>query len=79
VADSGTGLLAWASDGSGLIGSTNERFNLHFYATSGEGPRRLTTLEDETFTRGTLARDGRHIIASRGRLLRDTFTIRGFR
>lgn len=38
-----------------------------------------STLQDETFIRGTLAPDGRHLIASRGRLLRDTFTIRGFR
>jgi Tol biopolymer transport system component len=76
---SGTGLLTWAIDGSGLIGSTRERFNLHFYPTTGAGPRQLTSLKDETFVRGTLAADGRHIIASRGRLLRDTFTIRGIK
>jgi Tol biopolymer transport system component len=75
----GTGLVTWAHDGSGLIASTSERFNLHFYPTTGDGPRQLTALEDEIFIRGTLATDGRHIIASRGRLLRDTFTIRDFR
>jgi hypothetical protein len=43
------------------------------------GPRGvLLAGVDERFIRGTLAPDGRHIIASRGRLLRDTFTIRGF-
>ncbi len=79
VAATSSGLLVWARDGSGLIASTNERFNLHFYPLTGTGPERLTTLQDETFIRGTLAPDGRHLIASRGRLLRDTFTIRGFR
>ena len=79
VAATGTGILMWAPDGSGLIASTRERFNLHFYATTGAGPKRLTDLQDETFIRGTLAPDGRHIVASRGRVLRDTFTIRDFR
>jgi Tol biopolymer transport system component len=79
IAATGTGLVAWARDGSGLIASTRERFNLHFYPVTGDGPRQLTALQDETFIRGTLARDGRHAIASRGRLLRDTFTIRGFK
>jgi Tol biopolymer transport system component len=78
IAATGTGLFSWASDSSGLIASTRERFNLHFYPLNGDGPKQLTTLEDETFIRGTLAPDGRHIIASRGRLLRDTFAIRGF-
>ncbi|MGQ0732288.1 MAG: protein kinase domain-containing protein [Acidobacteriota bacterium] len=79
IAATGTGLVTWARDGSGLIASTRERFNLHFYPLTGAGPRQLTALQDETFIRGTLAPDGRHVIASRGRLLRDTFTIRGFK
>jgi Tol biopolymer transport system component len=79
VTATGTGLLVWASDGSGLIATSNERFNLHFYPITGDGRKQLTALQDETFIRGTLALDGRHIIASRGRLLRDTFTIRDFR
>ena len=79
IAAAGTGLVSWAKDGSGLIASSRERFNLHLYPTTGDGPKQLTALQDETFIRGTLAPDGRHIIASRGRLLRDTFTIRDFR
>jgi serine/threonine protein kinase len=77
IAATGTGVVLWARDGSGLIASSRERFNLFFYPTSGAGPSPLTKLQDETFIRGTLAHDGRHVIASRGRLLRDTFTIRG--
>ena len=79
IAATGSGILEWAADGSGLIASTRERFNLYFYPTTGSGPKQLTRLQDETFIRGTLALDGRHLIATRGRLLRDTFTIRDFR
>jgi Tol biopolymer transport system component len=76
---SGTGVLTWAKDGTGLIASTNERFNLFFYPISGEPPRPLTKLQDDIFVRGSLSPDGKHIIASRGKMLRDTFTIRGFK
>ena len=79
VTATGTGILTWAKDGSGLIATTNERFNLYFYPLSGDPVRKLTSLQDDTFMRGTLAPDGRHVIASRGKLLRDTFTIRGFK
>ena len=78
-AATGTGILTWAADGSGLIASTRERFNLFFYPTDGSGPRQLTNLHDDTLIRGTLGLDRRTVIASRGLLLRDTFTIRGFR
>ncbi len=76
---SGTGVLTWAKDGSGLIASTNERFNLFFYPMSGEPPRPLTKLQDDIFIRGSLSPDGKEIIASRGKMLRDTFSIRGFK
>ena len=79
IAATGTGMLMWAPDGSGLIASSRERFNLFFYPRDGSGPKQLTNLRDDTFVRGTLAQDGRHVIASRGQLLRDTFTIRDFR
>ena len=79
IAATGSGIFEWAADGSGLIASTRERFNLYFDPTTGSGPKQLTRLQDETFIRGTLALDGRHLIATRGRLLRDTFTIRDFR
>jgi hypothetical protein len=77
--DCGTGVLTWAKDGSGLIASSNERFNLFFFALKGDPARRLTTLQDDTFIRGSLSPDGKAIVASRGKLLRDTFVIRGFK
>ena len=75
----GTGILTWAKDGSGIIASSNERFNLFFFPLDGGPAKRLTDLSDEMFLFGSLSPDGRNLIASRGRMLRDTFTIRGFR
>jgi Tol biopolymer transport system component len=75
----GTGVLTWAKDGSGIIASSNERYNLFFFPLAGGPPKRLTNLDEEAFLRGALSPDGKSIVASRGRLLRDTFRIRGFK
>lgn len=75
----GTGLLTWAKDGSGIIASSNERFNLFFFPIEGGPPKRLTNLSDENFLFGALSADGRNMAAARGRMLRDTFLMRGFR
>ena len=75
----GAGVITWAADGSGLILSTRERFNLWFYGINGDAPRRLTDLADEEFTRGVLSADGHSVIASRGTLHRDVFVITEFR
>ena len=72
---SGTGVLTWAPDSSGLIGSSNERFNLFFHGLNGETPRQLTHLTDLAFIRGSLSVDGKSIIAARGVFNRDVFTI----
>jgi Tol biopolymer transport system component len=77
----GTGVLVWAKDGSGLIASSNERFNLFFFPLTGGPPKRLTDLADQEdiVIRGGLSADGKSIVASRGRTMRDTYRIRGFR
>jgi len=75
----GTGLLTWTQDSAGIIASSNERFNLFFFPITGEAPKRLTNLSDEMFLFGALSADGKSMAASRGRLLRDTFLMRGFR
>ncbi|HEX4915345.1 MAG TPA: protein kinase [Vicinamibacterales bacterium] len=78
---SGTGLLTWARDSSGIIASSNERFNLFFFSLAGGPPKRLTDLgnQDEVFIRGALSADGKSIVAARGRILRDTYKIRDFK
>ena len=78
---SGTGLLTWARDGSGIIASSNERFNLFFFSLAGGPPKQLTDLgeQEQVFIRGALSADGKSIVASRGRILRDTYKIRGFK
>jgi Tol biopolymer transport system component len=73
-----TGIFTWARDGSGIIASTNERFNLYFYSAAGGPRRQLTSLADLTFIRGALAPDGESIVASRGIFNRDVYTIKGF-
>jgi len=75
----GTGILTWTKDGSGLIGSRSERFNLWAYDLAGGEPKQLTNLSDVTFVRGSLAIDGRAIVASRGLFIRDAFAIRDFK
>ena len=77
----GTGVLTWAKDGSGIIASSNERFNLFFFSLAGGPPKRLTDLGDQedVFIRGALSADGKSIVASRGHILRDTYKIRGFK
>ena len=75
----GSGLLTWAKDGSGIIATSNERFNIFFFPIDGGPTKRLTNLSDEMFLRGTLSPDGKSLIASRGRVLRDTFMMRGFK
>jgi Tol biopolymer transport system component len=76
---SGTGILTWNQDGTRLIASTNERFNLWSYGLDGGEPRRLTGFADEILIRGALTPDGRHIVASRGTFHRDPYTITGFK
>jgi hypothetical protein len=66
--------LTWASDSSGVIGSSNERFNLFFHGLSGQPLRQLTHLADLAFIRGSLSVDGKSIIAARGVFNRDVFT-----
>ena len=75
----GTGLLTWAKDGSGIIATSNERFNLFFFPIDGGPMKRLTNLSDEMFLFGALSADGRNMAAARGRMLRDAFLMRGFR
>jgi hypothetical protein len=75
----GTGVLTWAKDGSGLIASTSERFNLRFFSLAGGEPRQLTDLADDIFIRGALSPDGRSVVASRGVFHRDVFVIKGFK
>jgi serine/threonine protein kinase/Tol biopolymer transport system component len=78
---SGTGVLTWARDSSGIIASSNERFNLFFYSLAGGSPKRLTDLGNhyDVFIRGALSADGKSIVAARGRILRDTYKIRDFK
>jgi hypothetical protein len=77
----GSGLLTWAKDGSGIIASSNERFNLFFFSLAGGPPKRSTDLgeQEDVFIRGALSADGKSIVASRGRIVRDTYKIRGFK
>jgi eukaryotic-like serine/threonine-protein kinase len=79
AAASTTGLLTWNKDGTGIIATTNERFNLWLFPTTGEGPRRLTDLPEETFIHGRLLPDGQSILAARGVFHRDAFTITGLK
>jgi eukaryotic-like serine/threonine-protein kinase len=74
-----TGVLTWNKDGTGLIGTTNERFNVWFYPISGEGPRRLTNLSDDTFITGRLMPDGKSVVAARGVFPRNAVALRNFK
>jgi serine/threonine protein kinase/Tol biopolymer transport system component len=77
----GSGVLTWARDSSGIIASSNERFNLFFFSLAGGPPKRLTNLGDQedVIFRGALSADGKSIVASRGKILRDIYRIRGFK
>ena len=75
VAASNSGLLTWSRDGTSIIATTSERFNLWSYDVAGGAPRKLTDLAGEIFIRGTLAPDGRHIVAARGTFQRDVYAV----
>ena len=75
----GSGVVTWAPDGSGMILSTRERFNLWFFNTNGDPAKQLTNLPDEEFMRGALTVDGKSVVAARGTFHRDVYTIRGFK
>jgi Tol biopolymer transport system component len=75
----GSGILEWAKDGTGIIYSTAERANLFFQPIAGGERRQITTLSDLDFTLGDLSPDGRSVIAARGRVERDAFMITNFR
>jgi eukaryotic-like serine/threonine-protein kinase len=75
----GSGVVAWAPDSSGMILSTRERFNLWFFSANGDAPKQLTNLRDEEFIRGALTADGRSVVGVRGTFHRDVYRIRGFK
>ncbi len=79
VAASNSGLLTWSKDGASIIATTSERFNLWSYDIAGGEPRKLTDLAGEIFIRGSLAPDGRHVVAARGTFQRDVYAVTDFK
>ena len=76
VTATASGVLVWAADGSGLIASTSERFNLFFYGLAETAPRQPTNLSNDIFLTGAMAPDGRNVIAARGVFNRNVYEIK---
>jgi Tol biopolymer transport system component len=73
------GSLEWTPDGSALLFTTTERFNVWRRRVEGGEPERVTNLSDLALVRFALSPDGRSLVLCRGSQVRDAFLITGFR
>jgi len=78
-ANTGSGSIAWTVDGSELIYTTVERFNIWRRPLAGGEPQRVSNFSDLAIVRFSRSPDGRLLLLCRGTQTRDAFLITGFR
>ena len=75
-----TGIFQWAPDGKGVYFTTAERTNVFFYRFGAPAETNVTRLAaDAVLLNGTISRDGRTMLVTRGPVARDVFLISNLR
>jgi Tol biopolymer transport system component len=74
-----TGSTEWTPDGSAVLYTTVERFNVWRRRLDGGEPERVTNFSDLAIIRFARSPDGKSLLLCRGSQNRDAFLITGFR
>jgi Tol biopolymer transport system component len=75
----GSGSIAWTADGSAVIYTTGERFNIWRRPLAGGEPQKVTNFSDLAIIRFAPSPNGNQIALTRGTQTRDAFLLTGFR
>jgi serine/threonine protein kinase/Tol biopolymer transport system component len=80
AATGNSGIFQWAPDGKGVYFTTAERMNVFFYRFGAPAETNVTRLAaDAVLFNGTISRDGRTMLVTRGPMGRDAFLISNLR
>jgi hypothetical protein len=75
----GGGSIAFTADGSALLYTTAERYNVWKQPLAGGAPQRVTNFAELSIIQFALSPDGKTLVLCRGSLTRDAYLLTDFR